>query len=390
MNRQEGAAKVRQWFSANFSSDPEIYFSPGRINLIGEHIDYNDGFVMPAAIDKGIYFAVAPNNSNTINFYAADFNERFSVNVQDVKKATGWRNYVLGVLHEFTLLNKPLQGFDCAFTGDIPIGSGLSSSAAAEGGLAFALNELFHFGMNRVELALLCQRAEHNYPGVKCGIMDMYASLNGKKGHVLLLDCAAISHEYFPLPLHGYKIVLLNSKVHHSLASGEYNIRRQHCEQGLAILKNSLNVHSFRDIENAGDIEPCKKIMTAEVYNCCTYVIEEIARTKKAALLLQQNDLAGFGKLMFETHEGLSKLYKVSCAELDFLVEQVTAHKSENVIGARMMGGGFGGCTINIVKEAVVDELVESVSLAYKKQFNVLPEAYVVETGDGTNKITGL
>lgn len=380
--------KVNNCFRKNFSTDPQIYFSPGRINLIGEHIDYNDGFVMPAAIDKGIYYAVAPNHSNTINFYAVDFNEKFSVDVQEVEKSTGWRNYVLGVVNEFLLLNKPVQGFDCAFTGDIPIGSGLSSSAAAEGGLAFALNELFNFEMSRIELALLCQRAEHNYPGVKCGIMDMYASLNGKKDHVLLLDCKNITHEYFPLQLKGYKIVLFNSMVHHSLASGEYNIRRQHCEQGLAILKNSLNIVSFRDIENAADIESCKKIMTPQVYDCCTYVIEEIARTKKAATLLQQNDLTGFGKLMFETHEGLSKLYKVSCAELDFFVAQVTTNK--NVIGARMMGGGFGGCTINIVQEAVVDELIESVSLAYEKQFNVLPEAYVVETGDGTRRIAGL
>ena len=292
---------------------------------------------------------------------------------------------MLGVVNEFLLLNKPVAGFDCAFTGDIPIGSGLSSSAAAEGGLAFALNELFGFGMNRVELALLCQRAEHNYPGVKCGIMDMYASLNGKKDHVLLLDCKSISHKYFPLPLQGYKIVLFNSMVHHSLASGEYNIRRQHCEQGLAILKNSLNIVSFRDIENAADIESCKKIMTPQVYDCCTYVVEEIARTKKAATLLQQNDLAGFGKLMFETHEGLRQLYKVSCAELDFLVEQVAANK--NVIGARMMGGGFGGCTINIVKEDAVDNLIDQVATAYKKQFNVSMQAYVVETGDGTKKI---
>lgn len=377
--------KVNNCFRKNFSTDPEIYFSPGRINLIGEHIDYNDGFVMPAAINKGIYYAVAPNHSNTINFYAVDFDEKFSVDVRAVEKSTGWRNYVLGVVNEFLLLNKPVAGFDCAFTGDIPIGSGLSSSAAAEGGLAFALNDIFNFEMNRVELALLCQRAEHNYPGVKCGIMDMYASLNGKKDHVLLLDCKNISHAYFPLRLQGYKIVLFNSMVHHSLASGEYNIRRQHCEQGLAILKNSLNIVSFRDIENAADIEPCKKIMTAEVYDCCTYVVEEIARTKKAATLLQQNDLTGFGKLMYATHEGLRQLYKVSCAELDFLVAQVAANK--HVIGARMMGGGFGGCTINIVQEAVVDELIEAISLAYKEQFDVLPEAYVVETGDGTRRI---
>lgn len=378
-------AKVKDRFSSAFTAVPAVYFSPGRINLIGEHIDYNDGFVMPAAIDKGIYYAVAPNNSDEINFYAADFEEKFSVNIRNIKKNEGWKNYVLGVVHEFLLLNKPVKGFDCALAGDIPIGSGMSSSAATEGGLAFALNDIFNFGMSRVELALLCQRAEHNYPGVKCGIMDMYASLNGKKGHVLLLDCKNISHEYFPLKLNGYKIVLLNSKVHHSLASGEYNVRRQRCEEGLAILKNSLQINSFRDIESAADIEPCKRIMTAKVYNCCKYVVEEILRTKKAAALLQQNDLAGFGALMFETHEGLSQLYKVSCAELDFLVEQVAAGK--NVIGARMMGGGFGGCTINIVKEDVVNNFIEHVSAAYKKQFNIIMEAYVVEAADGTDRI---
>jgi galactokinase len=381
------AEKVKDCFSSAFTSVPAVYFSPGRINLIGEHIDYNDGFVMPATIDKGIYYAVAVNHSDDIHFYAVDFEERFSVNTRDIKKNEGWRNYVLGVLQEFLLAGKPLKGFDCVLAGDIPIGSGMSSSAAAEGGLAFALNEIFNFGLNRVELALLCQRAEHNYPGVKCGIMDMYANLNGKKDHVLLLDCKNITHEYFPLQLNGYKIVLLNSKVHHSLVNGEYNVRRQRCEEGLAILKNSLQINSFRDIEDAGDIEPCKRIMTPEVYDCCKYVVEEILRTKKAASLLKQNDLAGFGKLMYATHEGLSKLYDVSCAKLDFLIEQAGAN--ENVIGARLMGGGFGGCSINIVKEGAVNNFIEQVSAAYYKQFNITMEAYVVETVDGTGRING-
>ncbi len=381
----ELVTKVKDCFCKNFSADPQIYFSPGRINLIGEHIDYNDGFVMPAAIDKGIYFAIAPNNSDEINFYAADFNERFSTNIHEIRRNEGWKNYVLGVVHELLLLNKPIRGFDCVLAGDIPIGSGMSSSAAAEGGLAFALNEIFNCGLNRVELALLCQRAEHNYPGVKCGIMDMYASLNGKKDHVLMLDCKNITHEYFPLKLNGYKIVLLNSKVHHSLASGEYNVRRQRCEEGLAILKNSLQIHSFRDIENAGDIEPCKRIMTPGVYNCCKYVVDEILRTQKAALLLQQNDLAGFGKLMFETHKGLSQLYNVSCPESDLLVE--LAGDDQNVIGARQMGGGFGGCTINIVKENAVKDFIEEANVVYKKRFNIIMEAYVVETVDGTVRI---
>jgi galactokinase len=377
--------KVRKCFAENFSSTPEIWFSPGRINLIGEHIDYNDGYVMPAAIDKGIYYAVVPNNSDQANFYSVDFNETFSVNIREVRKNEGWRNYVLGVLNEFLLLSKPIKGFDCAFAGDIPQGAGMSSSAAAEAGLAFALNEIFDCGLNRTELALLCQRAEHNYPGVQCGIMDMYASLHGKKDHVLLLDCKNITHEYFPLQLHGYKIILLNTKVHHTLATGEYNVRRKRCEEGMAILKRELNVQSFRDIKSAADVELHKDKMTTDVYNCCIYVVEEIARTKKAAALLQQHDLEGFGKMMYATHEGLSKLYDVSCPESDLLVQLAAANK--NVIGARQMGGGFGGCTINIVKEEGVEHFIEQAGAAYQKQFGIMPEAYVVETDDGTGRI---
>lgn len=381
----EMVKKIKNHFTGNFITLPVIYFSPGRINLIGEHIDYNDGYVMPAAINKGIYFAVAPNNSAVVNFYAADLDEKFSVSLTGVKKEGGWKNYVLGVVNEFLLLGKPIKGFDCAFAGDIPQGAGMSSSAAVEAGLAYALNDLFDCGLNRVDLALLCQRAEHHYPGVKCGIMDMYTSLNGKKDQVLLLDCKTITHEYFPLQMEGYRIVLLNSKVHHSLAGGEYNVRRQRCEEGLAILKNNLPVNSFRDIDDPATLDLFKKMMKPEVYDCCKFVVEEILRTKKAALLLQQNELAGFGRLMFETHAGLSKLYTVSCAELDFLVEQARA--SKNVIGARLMGGGFGGCSINIVKENEVNNFINQITAAYKKRFNIVAEAYVVETADGTRKI---
>jgi len=379
------ALQVKTIFTENFSGSPAIYFSPGRINLIGEHIDYNDGYVMPAAIDKGIYCAVAKNQSKEMNFYAVDYEEKYTCKINDVKRSESWKNYLLSVVHEFLVLGKPLSGFDCAFTGNIPIGSGMSSSAAVEGGLAFALNEIFDCGLNRVELALLCQRAEHNYPNVKCGIMDMYASLHGRKDHVLLLDCKNISHVYFPLKLDGFSIVLMNSKVQHSLAAGEYNIRRQHCEQGLAILKDKLKIESFRDISYPEQIKPFQNLLTNEMYDCCTYVVEEIQRTKKAATLLQQYDIAGFGKLMFQTHAGLSKRYRVSCAELDLLVELAAA--DENVAGARLMGGGFGGCTINIVRSEAVNNFIEMVSDAYKKQFNISPEAYIVETSDGTNKL---
>lgn len=377
--------RIKDRFSQKFNKKPLLYFSPGRINLIGEHIDYNDGFVMPAAINKGVYYAVAANQSDTINFYSVDFDEDYSVALKDVKRTEGWKNYVLGVVHEFLLLGKPIKGFDCVFAGDIPAGAGMSSSAAVEAGMAFSINELFDCGLNRAELALLCQRAEHAYPGVNCGIMDMYASLHGKKDHVLLLDCKQISHQYFPLQLQGYKIVLLNSKVHHTLASGEYNVRRQRCEEGLAVLKKELTITSFRDIVDAEMISSCKEKMSPEVYACCKYVVEEIRRTQKAAALLQQNDLVGFGKLMFETHEGLSDLYKVSCAELDFLAAQAKANTQ--VIGARMMGGGFGGCTINIVAEHAVENFTKQVSDAYNKAFGILPEAYLVETEEGTGRV---
>jgi galactokinase len=379
------ATNVLNSFTEKFSTVPNMYYSPGRINLIGEHIDYNDGYVMPAAINKGIYYAVAANATATINFFAADFNESLSINISDIKNLGSWKSYVLSVVNEFILLGKNISGFDCVFGGDIPRGSGVSSSAAVEGGLAFALNDIFNCGLTRVQLALLCQRAEHNYPGVNCGIMDMYASINGKKDHVILLDCKNITHEYFPLQLSGYKIVLLNTKVHHTLASGEYNVRRQRCEEGMVVLKAALNVQSFRDIKTAADVTLHKDKMAPEVYNCCKFVVEEIARTKTAAALLRQNDLHGFGKLMYATHEGLSKLYNVSCAESDFLVALAATNK--NIIGARQMGGGFGGCTINIVQEEVVDGFIEQASAAYKKQFDIVLEAYVMEVSDGVNKI---
>ncbi len=379
------AKSVLKSFAQIFPQQPNLYFSPGRINLIGEHVDYNDGFVMPAAIDKGVYYAIAANQTDTIHFYAADFDEHYSVDISAIKSDDGWRNYVLSVINEFLILGKDIKGFDCVFGGDIPRGSGMSSSAAVEGGLAFAINEMYQIGFNRVELALLCQRAEHGFPNVKCGIMDQFANMNGKKDHVILLDCRSMDYQYFPLLLTGYKIVLLNSKVHHSLASGEYNIRRQRCEEGLGIIKKHLPVKSFRDIKNIEALEIAKNEMSPKVYDCCRFVVEEIGRTQKAAQLLQQNDISGFGKLMFKTHEGLSKLYEVSCLELDFLVEQ--AHQFPAVIGSRLMGGGFGGCTINIVAEDGIANFIEDASRAYQQQFDIVPEAYIVETADGTNTL---
>ena len=391
------ASKVNDIFKENFSSTPHLYYSPGRINFIGEHIDYNDGFVMPAAIDKGVYYAIALNNTDEINFHSVDFDEKLTINVSDIKKMTGWKNYVLSVVNEFLIkgLELPFStrgeglglrgGFDCVFGGNIANGAGISSSAAVEGGLAFGINELFKFGFNRKELALLCQRAEHNFPGVMCGIMDQYANMFGKKDHVILLDCRSIEHQYFPLKLEGYEIVLINTKVHHSLASSEYNVRRKQCEEGLEILKKEKGINSFRDIKIPEELLPFKDKMADKVYDRCKYVVEEIIRTQQAAKLLQQNNLIEFGKLMFETHDGLSKLYEVSCKELDFLVEK--ARENKDVIGARMMGGGFGGCTINIIKKESVKDFLSETTIAYQKKFQIDPEIIEVGIENGTREI---
>jgi galactokinase len=380
------AAAVLKSFTESFPTLPTLYFSPGRINLIGEHVDYNDGFVMPAAIDKGVFYAIAENASNEIHFHAMDFNEWLSVGTTDFKRMNGWKNYVLSVMNEFQLLGCKIKGFNCVFAGDIPRGSGMSSSAAVEGGLAFALNEMLHTGLSRVELALLCQRAEHNFPNVNCGIMDQFANMMGKEEQVLLLDCRSMQHQYFPLHLEGYKIVLINSNVQHALVSGEYNIRRQHCEEGLSILKSHLNIQSFRDITRVEDLQVYKSHMPEKVYNCCLFVIEEIARTKKAAELLRAGDLVAFGKLMYSTHKGLRELYEVSCEELDFLVELAGKHPA--VIGSRQMGGGFGGCSINIVAGEGIENFIAATSAAYLQKFNITPEAYIVDTADGTKAIS--
>src|SRR6185437_4648839 len=381
----ESVEDVKRVFEEKFKEKPHLYYSPGRINLIGEHIDYNDGFVMPAAIDKGIFFAIALNNSEKINCYSVDFDESISIPLSEVRKMDGWKNYVLGVVNEFQKLNLPISGFNCAFGGNIPIGGGLSSSAALEGGISFSMNELCNFGMSRKELALLGQRAEHNFPGVMCGIMDQYANMMSKKGTVMLLDTKNISNEYIPLNIEGYEIILINTKVHHSLAASEYNQRRKECEKGLEILKKGLNIQSFRDIKNPQELLSFKEQMGDKIYRRCLFVVEEILRTKKAAILLKENDLAGFGKLMFQTHEGLKNLYEVSCKELDFLVDK--AKENNDVIGSRLMGGGFGGSTINIVKQETVKPFLSEILPAYKNQFNIDAESYDVKVVDGTCKI---
>ena len=381
----ESSKQALELYQQQFGEGAKVFFSPGRINLLGEHVDYNGGFVLPAAINKGIWFAIAPNNSNTANFVAADIQESFSVEIDHIRKEDGWKNYVLGVL--FVLIKKHyvIGGFNCVFGGNVPQGAGLSSSAALEAGLVYALNDLFSLGLNREQMALIAQEAEHSFPGTKCGIMDMFASLHGKENNCMMLDCSSLQYEYLPLELNEYELVLINTKVHHSLNDGQYNRCFQEAMEGLSFFQtlNSL-VTSFRSI-STDVVNQFKDNLSPEVYNRCIYITQEIERTKQAAIYLKENNVVEFGKLMYQTHKGLSELYKVSCAELDFLVNE--AKSKYDIIGARMMGGGFGGCTINLIAKHNREQLVAEIVSAYKDAFGIDAEVYVVETSNGTHEI---
>lgn len=380
------AGQIAALFKQKYTSEPALFFSPGRINLIGEHIDYNDGYVMPGAIDKGVFFAIAANNTGNIRVYSADMDEELVIAMKDIHIMDGWKNYILGVVDQLLKRGYPISGFDVAFGGFLPVGAGLSSSAAVECGLCFALSDIFNLGISRVDVALICQKAEHTYPGVQCGIMDQFASVMGRQGHVLLLDCNTLQYETLPFATDDYEIVLINSKVHHSLASGEYNIRRSQSEEGLAILKQLYSAaKTFRDITPAQVTAAKSRFKDELVYNRCLFVTQEIERTIQGAELLKKNDIEGFGKLMFATHHGLSKLYEVSCPELDFLVEQAKLHP--HIIGSRMMGGGFGGCTINIINKSHTAGITASIVQQYKAQYGIDTEVYVMHLSDGTHRL---
>jgi galactokinase len=370
-----------------FGKRPLIVYSPGRINLIGEHTDYNDGFVLPAAIDKQIIYAIELNGSNRCQAYSTFNSEMAAFDLDNVQPTKGWINYLMGVVYQLQQRGLPVKGFDCVIAGDIPIGAGMSSSAAVEGGLAAALNHLMGYRLSTMELALIGQKAEHTFPGVQCGIMDQFANLHGKKDQVMLLDCRDLSYTYYPFNFPDQKIVLCNSMVHHSLASSEYNVRRQQCEEGVKALQTrNLEVRSLRDA-SAAMLETVKEALSADVYKRCSYVIAEIARVQEACTHLQQGSLQAFGRLMYETHEGLSKLYEVSCPELDFLVE--LAQQRPEVAGARMMGGGFGGCTINLVRTDHVEDYTTFIQSRYKEKFGKTPEVYVTTIEDGVSLSQG-
>lgn len=366
---------------------PEVYTSPGRINLIGEHTDYNGSFVFPGAVDKGMIAAIRLNGTDKIKAYAADLDEwsEFGLNEEDFP-AEGWAKYIFGVCREIIKCGGKVEGFDTAFAGDVPLGAGMSSSAALESTFGYALNDMLSLGIDKFELARIGQSTEHNYVGVKCGIMDQFASLFGKAGHLIRLDTKSMEYEYFPFDPepHGYKLVLLDTLVKHELASSAYNKRRESCETAAAaIAKNHTEIEFLRDA-SMDMLNEVKDVISAEDYLRAEYVIEETQRVRDVSDALQKDDYETVGQKMYETHHGMSKKYEVSCEELDFLNDVA---KENGVTGSRVMGGGFGGCTINLVKTDLYDSFIADAKSKYKAKYGIEPKVYDVVISDGARKL---
>ena len=379
--------KIRNKFQELFNTTGSVYASPGRINLIGEHTDYNGGFVFPGAIDKGMIAEIKPNGTDKVCAFSIDLNDyaEFGLREEDAPKAS-WARYIFGVCREIIKRGGTIQGFDTTFAGDVPLGAGMSSSAALESTYAFALNDLFQLGIDKFELAKIGQATEHNYCGVNCGIMDQFASVFGKAGHLIRLDCRSLEYKYYPFDPEaaGYKLVLLDSVVKHELASSAYNKRRQSCEHVVeAIRRRHPEVEYLRDatMEMLGEV---KGEVSAEDYMRAEYVIEEIQRVLDVCEALEKGDYETVGQKMYGTHYGMSKLYEVSCEELDFLNDIA---KECGVTGSRVMGGGFGGCTINLVKNELYDAFVKKAFADYTAKFGHEPKLYDVIISDGARKL---
>ena len=383
---------IKQKFKELYGAEGSVYTSPGRINLIGEHTDYNDGFVLPGAIDKALYCVIKPNGTAKVRAYALDENPEkvkvqleFGLEAVD-KPAERWAQYIFGMCREMQVNGAKIGGFDIVISGDVPLGAGMSSSAALESCVGFALNDIFNLGFDRKKIALMGQQTEHKYVGVKCGIMDQFISCLGKEGSLLRLDCRSLEFEYFPFDPKGYRLVLINTGVSHMLGE-EYNERRTSCENVVKeIAKLHPKVTHLRDANKEMLGEVAAKVSAVD-YMRAEFVIEEIQRLLDTCELLKKGDYEAAGRKMYETHTGLALKYTVSCAELDFLNEKA---KEYGVAGSRVMGGGFGGCTINLVKNELYNNFVENAVAAYKKQF---PEAkdkvkvYDVVIKDGARKL---
>ncbi len=378
---------VRSRFIKHFDGTTgSVYASPGRINLIGEHTDYNNGYVFPGAVEQGIIAELKPNGTRTVQAYSIDLKDRTEFSLDDEKGPSAtWARYIFGVCREMMALGVPVEGFNTAFAGDVPLGAGMSSSAALESTYAFALNDMF--GDNKIEkmeLALVGQRTEHKYVGCNCGIMDQFASVFGKKGSLMRLDCRSGEYAYFPWEPKGYKLMLVNSCVKHELAGSPYNERRLSCEKVATIIgKHHPEVKTLRDA-NMAMLDEVKPEISDEEYRRARYVIGEVQRVLTVCDALQAGDYETVGKMMYETHHGLSKEYEVSCEELDFLNDVA---KEEGVTGSRIMGGGFGGCTINLVAEELYDHFKEVVKKRFAEKYGKEPIVIDVVVGDGSRKL---
>jgi len=375
-------------FKTIFQHEPQaVFLSPGRINIIGEHVDYNDGFVLPAAINKYICFAVSKSENDECTIVAKDLNESYQFNWKEEVKPVDkmWVNYMLGVLQQLKERNFSLNGINIVFSSTIPMGAGLSSSAALECGFGYALNKLFKLGLSREEITLIGQKSEHTFVGVKCGIMDQFASVFGKKNKVIKLDCTSLEHEYHSADFKKFSLLLIDSNVKHTHLTSGYNTRREEVEKGLTIIKKRFPfVKTFRDVTET-QLNELKEDLGETIHKRCHFVINEIRRVNEAVYALDRNNFEELGKLMFETHDGLSKEYEVSCEEVDFLVDYVRNEKQ--VIGSRMMGGGFGGCSINLVEKGSEEELYEKISEAYLQKFGIQLNHYKVKISKGTSKV---
>lgn len=373
--------KINTEFEKHFGSNGTMYASAGRINLIGEHTDYNGGFVFPGAIDKVIEAEIKPNGTDKVRVYSIDLDDYAEFGLEEADKPNQqWAKYIFGVCREIIKRGGKVKGFDAVFAGNVPLGAGLSSSAALESCFAFALNDLFNDNaIDKFELARIGQSTEHNYCGVNCGIMDQFASVFGKKGNLMRLDCRSMEYEYFPFNPEGYKLVLVDSVVKHELVDSPYNKRRQSCERVAA----KLGVETLRDATKEM-LEAVKDEISAEDYSRAKFVIEEKERVLDVCDALNRGDYDTVGQLMYSTHNGLSKDYEVSCEELDFLNDVA---RENGVTGSRIMGGGFGGCTINLVKDELYDKFIADVKQRFNDKYGHEPKIYDVVISDGARRL---
>jgi len=376
---------IRRQFQQYFGNECQIAVAPGRVNLIGEHTDYNQGFVLPGAIDRNIQVAFAPNTTARLNLRAIEYREDYSFSLDDMHPVKGWPTYLLGMIY-MVMPEKCLpHGVDVLVSGNVPVGAGMSSSAALCSAFGLALNEFFKLGLSRMEIALAGQKTEHRFALLQCGIMDQFASLHGKAGHLMKLDCRTLEYEYIPFDFPGIRIVLVNSMVSHTLASSEYNLRREQCEAGVATLqKYNPAIHSLRDVK-LDMLETYQKELDPVVYKRCHFIVKENQRLLDGCDFLKQHDLSAFGKLMYEAHNGLSKEYEVSCAESDFLVS--TIKELKGVKGARQMGGGFGGCIITLVEKDSAELFINDIQEKYEQEYGKTPDCYSMNISEGAHML---